>query len=61
LLLARLGAEVIKVDDPHRGDSGRAIVSAANGEDGRYFLSLNANKKGVTLNQKADKGKDIMR
>jgi formyl-CoA transferase len=51
---------VIKVEDPNRGDSGRVIASPANGEDGMYFLFLNANKKSITLNLKTEKGKDIM-
>jgi crotonobetainyl-CoA:carnitine CoA-transferase CaiB-like acyl-CoA transferase len=43
LLLADLGAEVIKLEDPNRGDGMRTLAG------GRYFDLLNRNKKSVTL------------
>jgi crotonobetainyl-CoA:carnitine CoA-transferase CaiB-like acyl-CoA transferase len=43
LLLADLGAEVIKVEDPRRGDGMRSLAR------GSYFERLNRNKKSVTL------------
>lgn len=45
LLLADLGAEVIKIEDPRGGDTMRTL----RGGPSRYFASLNRNKKSLTL------------
>jgi len=60
LLLADMGAEVIKVEEPGRGDDTRAWPPFVGGE-ATYFMSVNRGKKSLTLNMKADAGKLILR
>lgn len=58
MLLADMGAEVIKVEAPGKGDDARSYGPIIQGKSG-YFLSVNRGKKSVTLNLKdaADKEK----
>src|SRR5215510_7483505 len=59
-MLAWLGADVIKIEPPG-GEQGRTALSDKRGEDAWFFLLLNSNKKGVTLNLKAPRGRDMFR
>ena len=61
-LLALMGAEVIKIENPQGGDLARKLgnVPALNKElMGTSFLAQNANKKSITLNLKFDEAKEI--
>ena len=59
LLMADLGAEVIKVEPPGRGEVGRVIGIDRNTGFSAYFLAINRGKKGVTLDLKSPKGREI--
>lgn len=60
LMLADLGAEVIKVEIPGRGDDTRAWGPPFLGGESAYFLSVNRNKKSVTVNLKSPEGRKIL-
>jgi crotonobetainyl-CoA:carnitine CoA-transferase CaiB-like acyl-CoA transferase len=60
MLLADMGAEVIKVEEPGKGDDTRAWPAFAGGES-TYFMSVNRGKKSVTLDLKAEAGKTVLR
>jgi formyl-CoA transferase len=60
-LLAWLGADVIKVELPGRGDITRGQLRDKPNVDSLYFTMLNCNKRSITLNTKTKKGKEIFR
>ena len=59
-LLADMGAEVIKIESPSRGDETRHQGAIVSGESW-YFVGLNRNKKSLTLDLKSPAGKKIFR
>ncbi len=59
LMLADLGAEVTKIEMPGKGDDTRAWGPPFLGGESAYFLSINRNKKSVTVNLKAAEGRTI--
>ncbi len=58
--LGDLGAEVIKVEQPGKGDDTRAFAPPHQGDQAAYFLSVNRNKKSITLDMKSDRGKEVL-
>ena len=51
MMLADLGAEIIKIENPATGgDVGRYVTPYASAQDSLYFQSFNRNKKSITLN-----------
>ncbi|WP_341315245.1 CoA transferase [Paraburkholderia sp. IMGN_8] len=59
MLLADLGAEVIKIEPPE-GDIGRSISPHAIGSHNAYFASLNRNKQSVVLDLASETGKQAL-
>ncbi len=58
-LLGDLGADVIKVESP-AGEPVREYEPAIDGES-FYYMVFNRNKRGITVNTRSDKGKEILR
>ena len=58
MLLADMGAEVIKLEIPERGDDSREFPPFIDAES-LYYVNLNRGKKSITLNLKSDEGKQI--
>ncbi|MCL6577292.1 MAG: CoA transferase [Kyrpidia sp.] len=59
MMLADLGAEVIKIEQPGTGDDSREFGPFKNGESG-YYIFLNRGKQGMTLNLKEPRGRQIL-
>ncbi|WP_301860283.1 CaiB/BaiF CoA-transferase family protein [uncultured Megasphaera sp.] len=60
MLLADMGAEVIKIETPVHGDDSRAYPPFDNGISA-YYANLNRNKKSMVLNLRDEKGKEVLR
>jgi len=60
MILADFGAEVIKVERPGTGDGSRQWGPPFVQGESAYFLSINRNKKSITLNLQSEKGKTIL-
>jgi formyl-CoA transferase/CoA:oxalate CoA-transferase len=59
LLLADLGAEVIKVEDPDGGDPIRRMGPPFIQGESAYFISINRNKKSLTLDLTTPRGREV--
>ena len=61
MLLGDLGASVIKVERPGKGDQSRGWGPPFVGSESTYFLSTNRNKRSLTLNLNHPRGVEILR
>ena len=61
MLLSYLGAEVIKIETPETGDSGRGVLRHPEQPVGFPFALLNSNKRSITLNLKSAEGRDLFK
>ncbi len=61
MILGDMGAEVLKVELPGRGDDTRGWGPPFQGTEAAYFLGVNRNKRGMTLNLKEARGQAILR
>ncbi len=60
-MLAWLGADVVKVEEPGKGDPARHTLKDRADADSLFFLSFNGNKRSLTLNLKHPRGKEVFR
>ncbi len=60
MLLGDLGADVIKVERPDRGDDTRGWGPPFAGGESAYYLHVNRNKRSLTLNLNAEIGRSIL-
>ncbi len=61
MMLGDMGAEVIKIEHPQGGDDTRGWGPPFLNGVSTYFISINRNKKSLTLNLKDERGKDLLR
>ena len=60
-LLADYGADVIKVEQPGTGDGTRQWGPPWMADQSAYFVAVNRNKRSITLNLKAEEGREVVR
>ena len=60
MMLADMGARVIKVEQPGRGDDTRGWGPPFVGHESAYFLSINRNKQSLTLDLKHPEGRRLL-
>lgn len=60
MMLADMGADVVKVEMPGRGDDSRAWGPPWAGTESAYYLSANRNKRSITLNFRTEGGRRVL-
>jgi crotonobetainyl-CoA:carnitine CoA-transferase CaiB-like acyl-CoA transferase len=60
MILAELGARVIKVEQPGSGDETRTFEPQL-AKDSAYYFACNRSKESITVNLRSDEGRDIVR
>jgi crotonobetainyl-CoA:carnitine CoA-transferase CaiB-like acyl-CoA transferase len=61
MILGDLGGDVIKIERPERGDQSRMWGPPFIGSESAYFLSVNRNKRSVTIDVTSEQGMQVMR
>ena len=64
MILAELGASVIKVEQPGKGDETRQFepkVKGETGDESAYYFAFNRSKESITVNLRSEEGQDIIR
>ena len=64
MILAELGAEVIKVEQPGSGDETRSFEPMVNGDAGAvsaYYMAFNRSKRSITVNLRSPQGQEVVR
>ncbi|HWO94300.1 MAG TPA: CoA transferase [Dehalococcoidia bacterium] len=59
-LLAWLGADVVKLEPPGRGDPGRGVGPHGSDVPSQYFLNYNSNKRSVVIDLAKEEGRDLL-
>jgi formyl-CoA transferase/CoA:oxalate CoA-transferase len=59
MILADLGADVVKLENPTGGDDTREWAPPYQGDQSAYFLSINRNKRGIAVDLKSGAGREI--
>lgn len=60
MMLANMGADIVKCESPKTGDDSRAYGPHKNGESA-YFLSVNRGKKSIVIDMKSEEGKAVFK
>lgn len=60
-ILGDMGAEVVKVERPGRGDDARAWAPPFWGDESATFMAFNRNKRSLCLDLKRDGGLEVLR
>ena len=60
MILGDMGAEIIKIEAPKTGDDSRAFGPYVNGESA-YFMSINRNKRSITMNLKSPEAVELFK
>ena len=61
MLMADLGADVVKIEPPEGGDQTRGAMGfKLKGSDSMGFLNMNRNKRSVTLDLKSERGREVL-
>lgn len=60
MILADLGADVIKVENTGSGDDTRQWGPPFQGEDAAYFMAANRNKRAISIDLKSEAGREVV-
>lgn len=61
MILADLGADVIKIERPGQGDPARNLGPLVGDDEAAYFISINRGKKSITVNLFSEEGQELVR